>query len=248
MKGRVAWLACLLLASPAGAAASPPECVAGAPSAALADAFEQWWLAGRLHEEGAERCLQRLREAQGDTAANRLRQARRHAAGGKFDAGLALAQAQQARTDLSMVDRADAAMTLADLQIWRGHLDQARPLVHMELAGADRYLHLRGVLVRARFAILDRDTAHCTAEANAAFDQARAHFPGDPNAAGQALLSLGLCQRNAGDFGAALATLQRALDVERRGPDAAGTTLVAHTLVSQAQTWKISGDYVRAAR
>jgi CHAT domain-containing protein/tetratricopeptide (TPR) repeat protein len=248
MKRRVAWLLGLLLAPAAASAAPPAECVAGAPPAQSADAFEQWWLAGRLHEEGAQSCLERLLESQGDTAANRLRQARRHAAAGHFDAGLALAQAQQARTDLSVVDRVDAAMTLADLQIWRGHLDQARPLVQMDLAGADRYLRLRGLLVRARFAILDRDTAHCTAQANAAFDQARAHFPEDPNAAGQALLSLGLCQRNAGDFGAALATLQRALDVERSGPDAAGTTLVAHTLVSQAQTWKISGDYARATR
>ena len=248
MKRRVAWLVGLLLVPAAAFAAPPPECVAGASPAQSADAFEQWWLAGRLHEAGAQRCLERLLESQGDTAANRLRQARRHAAAGKFDAGLALAQAQQARTDLSVIDRIDAAMTLADLQIWRGHLDQARLLVHMDLAGADRYLHLRGLLVRARFTVLDRDTALCTAEANAAFDQARAHFPGDPNAAGQALLSLGLCQRNAGDFGAALATLQRALDVEHSGPDAAGTTLVAHTLVSQAQTWKISGDYARASR
>jgi len=84
MKRRVAWLAWLLLAPAAASAVPPPECVAGAPPVALAEAFEQWWLAGRLHEEGGQRCLERLREVQGDTAANQLRQARRHAAAGDW--------------------------------------------------------------------------------------------------------------------------------------------------------------------
>ena len=246
MKQRVAWLVCLLLV-PAVASPAPPECKAAAPPA-LADAFEQWWLAGRLHEEGGQRCLDRLREVQGDTAANALRQARRHAAAGEFDAGLAMAEAQRARTDLSAVDRVDAAVTLADLLTWRDRFEEARTQVGVDLDGMDRYLRLRGLLARVRVAILDRDTARCEGYAEAAIAEAQARFADDPNAIGQTLLALGLCERNAGDHGAALATLQRALDAERAGPDAAGTTLVAHTLVSQAQTWKISGDYARAQR
>ncbi len=251
MKRYVAWLLCLLLV-PTVASAAAPACEAIAP-AALAEAFEQWWLAGRLHEEGAQRCLERLREVQGDSVANRLRQARRHAATGEFDAGLAIAEAQRARSDLSAVDRIDAAVTSADLLTWRDRFDEARGQADAALDGIapdglDRHLRLRGLLVRARTAILRRDTAHCLAYAEAAEADARAHFAGDPDAAGQALLARGLCQRNAGDHGAALASLQRALDTERAGPESAGTTLIAHTLVSQAQTWKISGDYERAAR
>lgn len=248
---RVAWLLCLLLV-PALAPATPPDCAAVGPPT-LAQAFEQWWLAGRLREDGARLCLERLRGAQGDTAANRLRQARRHAAAGDFDAGLALAEAQRARPDLSATDRADAAATLADLFAWRDRLDEAHAqadaaLDGVALDGMDRYLRLRGLLARVRVAILRRDTGHCLDYAEAAERDARIHFAGDPNAAGHALLARGLCERNAGDHGAALASLQRALDAERAGPEPAGTTLVAHTLVSQAQTWKISGDYARAAR
>ena len=253
MKRRVAWLVWLLLLAPATASAVPPDCVAGASPGAWTEAFEKSWLAGRLHEQGAARCLERLREAQGDTAANSLRQARRHAAAGEFDAGLAIAEAQRARADLSAVDRVDAAVTVADLLTWRDRFDDAREQVDAALAGAssagiDRYLRLRGLLVRVRVSIVSRDTGHCFAYAQAAEEYARVHFSGDPNAAGHALLARGLCQRNDGDHGAALASLQRALDAERAGPEPAGTTLVAHTLVSQAQTWKISGDYDRAAR
>src|SRR5688500_395208 len=138
MMRRVAWLAWLLLAPVAASAVPPPECVAGAPPAAWAEAFEQWWLAGRLHEEGAQRCLERLREVQGDTAANQLRQARRHAAAGELDAGLAIAEVQQARTDLSAVDRADAALTLTDLPTWHHRLYETRPPVLVVHAGHHR--------------------------------------------------------------------------------------------------------------
>ena len=247
MNKRVAWLVCLLLV-PVAASAAPAECIAGASPAALAETFEHWWLAGRLHEDGARRCLERLRMADGDTAANRLRQARRHAAAGEFDAALALAEAEIGRADLAAGERIDAAVTLADLLTWRDRLDEARAPVRIDLAGADRYLRLRGLLVRARFTVLDRDTTQCVIDAEAAIAESRTQFAGDPNALGHALLSLGLCQRNGGDHGAALATLQRALDVERAGPEQAGSTLIAHTLVSQAQTWKIAGDYERAAR
>ena len=177
MNKRVAWLVCLLLV-PVAASAAPAECIAGASPAALAETFEHWWLAGRLHEDGARRCLERLRMADGDTAANRLRQARRHAAAGEFDATLALAEAEIGRTGLSAVERIDAAVTLADLLTWRDRLDEARAPVRIDLAGADRYLRLRGLLARARFTVLDRDTTQCVVDAEAAIAESRTQFAG----------------------------------------------------------------------
>lgn len=240
------WLLCAQLISAASLAA-PPNCDTLAP-AKLPDAFEEWWLAGQLHEIGAKRCLERLHENQGSTAANQLRQARRDASMGKFAAGLASAESVLARTDLSKPDRINAAVTLAELLNWNGRFAEAGARMQVDLADSNRYLRLRGLLAQARVSILARDNKRCQADARAAVNEARAAFNANANAMGWALLAHGLCDRNAGDHGAAMASLQRALDVERSGSEPADSTLVAYTLVAQAQTWKIIGDYARASR
>ncbi|TXH22303.1 MAG: CHAT domain-containing protein [Elusimicrobia bacterium] len=239
-------LACLVFWSTI-ASATPPDCDNLATNA-LGQAFEQWWLAGRLHENGAQRCLDLLQSTQGNTVANQLREARRQSAIGNFASSLALANQAAGRKDLSTADRTNAGVTLAELLAWNDRFQEARTQADVELEGADRFLRLRGLLIRARVSILTREVKRCQADAKTAINEVQNGFPADSTSMSRALLVLGLCERNEGDHGAALATFHRALESARTETAQQDTTLVAHILVAQAQTWKIAGDAGRAAR
>ena len=223
--------------------------IARVASASLDSAFEQWWLAGRLHEAGAAACLDRLRARRGDDPANLLRQARRHLAAGEFAMGIELAQAQVSRSGLSAIDRADAAVTLAELLTWRDRLVESRELLKTPLpADSGGTLRFRAFFVRARAAALARDVPSCLAAAVAAREEAQRRFASEPSALAIALLSQGICQRLDGDHGSSLANLERARELGRSLGDARNNQVFAQGLVLLAQGYKISGDMARAER
>ncbi len=225
-----------------------PDCAHAAP-AALADTFEQAWLAGRLHAADAGVCIDRLRERDGETVANALRELRRLGASGAVDAAMPRAFAIAARNDLAAAERVEAGVTLAELLFWRDRLgDVRRHLGNDPHDVAGPHVRLRWLFSRARLEGLSHDVPACIAAADAAMAHVDARFREVAGARAIALLAVGTCQRLAGDHGSSIASFGRARELEVALGDAVNHSVAAQTLVLIGQGWKISGDYARAER
>ena len=241
--------AILLLAGPrSGAASALPDCAQLAPEA-LAAAFERLWLAGRLHEPNAGVCIDRLRERDGETAVNALRELRRLGASGAVESALQRAAEISGREELDALDRSGLDITLAELLFWRDRLGEVRTrLAAQPPAAVDPHLRLRWLLARARLEALSNDAAACAIEADGAMDVVETRLAGSEAALAIAWLARGTCQRLAGDHGRSLASFERARELEIALGDAVNHSVAAQTLVLLAQGWKISGDLARSER